>query len=156
VSHYATSVDLRRALESRLKTQADDSGIDYSRLRRVVVFDRIAARLSAAGQRWVLKGGTSLEFRLGLRARATKDLDLALWHGPCDSDAMREELIETLSVDVDGDSFVFAVGLAASLQADAAGNPGWRFSVSTSPRSCMPSPATTGSAQTPESRISSI
>jgi len=77
----------------------------------------------------VLKGGTSLEFRLGLRARATKDLDLALRHGPSDGDAMREELIETLTVDVDQDSFVFIVGPSTPLEPDAAGNPGWRFPV---------------------------
>ena len=31
VNRYATSVDLRRALESRLRQEADESGIDYSR-----------------------------------------------------------------------------------------------------------------------------
>jgi hypothetical protein len=129
VSRYATSVDLRRGLESRLKKRADDSGIDYSRLRRIVVFDRISARLSAAGQQWVLKGGTSLEFRLGLRARATKDLDLTLRHGPSDGHAMREELIETLAVDVDHDSFIFVVGPGTLLEPDSAGNPGWRFPI---------------------------
>lgn len=77
MSRYATSVDLRRALEARLKRQADESGTDLSRLRRIAVFDRISARLSVVESRWVLKGGTSLEFRLGGRARATKDLDMA-------------------------------------------------------------------------------
>lgn len=126
---YTTSVDLRRALEARLKQQAEETGTDFSRLRRIAVFDRIAARLSVAAPRWVLKGGTSLEFRLGVRARATKDLDLALRDGPRDSDALREELIETLAVDVDRDGFMFSVGLPTSLNADAAGRPGWRFSV---------------------------
>ncbi|NKZ03829.1 nucleotidyl transferase AbiEii/AbiGii toxin family protein [Actinomadura latina] len=102
MSRYATAVDLRRALEARLRQRADESGTDLSRLRRVAVFDRIAARLSAAERGWVLKGGASLEFRLGARARATKDIDLALPDGPCDGDDLREELIETLAVDVDG------------------------------------------------------
>ncbi|WP_433437384.1 nucleotidyl transferase AbiEii/AbiGii toxin family protein [Nonomuraea sp. CA-141351] len=79
--------------------------------------------------RWVLKGGTSLEFRLGGRARATKDLDLALREGLCDGDALREELIETLAIDVDRDGFVFSVGKPVALDADSAGRPGWRFSV---------------------------
>ncbi|WP_433512667.1 nucleotidyl transferase AbiEii/AbiGii toxin family protein [Nonomuraea sp. CA-143628] len=129
MSRYATSVDLRRALEARLKCQADESGTDLSRLRRVAVFDRICARLSIVERRWVLKGGTSLEFRLGGRARATKDLDLALWNGPHDGEVLREELIETLSIDVDRDGFVFSVGRPNMLDADAAGRPGWRFSV---------------------------
>lgn len=129
MSRYATSVDLRRALEARLKRQADESGTDLSRLRRVAVFDRISARLSVVEHRWVLKGGTSLEFRLGGRARATKDLDLALWNGPYDGEVLREELIDTLSIDVDRDGFVFSVGRPNTLDADAAGRPGWRFSV---------------------------
>jgi hypothetical protein len=129
MSRYATSVDLRRALEARLKRQADESGTDLSRLRRIAVFDRISVRLSVVEHRWVLKGGTSLEFRLGGRARATKDLDLALRDGPCDGEVLREELIETLAADVDRDGFVFFVGRPSSLDADAAGRPGWRFSV---------------------------
>ena len=94
-----------------------------------MVFDRIAARLSASDQGWVLKGGTALEFRLGLRARATKDLDLVLRSGPPDGAAIRDVLIETLAVDVDRDRFVFTVGHPIELDTDAAGNPGWRFSV---------------------------
>ncbi|TYK49183.1 nucleotidyl transferase AbiEii/AbiGii toxin family protein [Actinomadura decatromicini] len=127
---YANAVDLRRALEARLKQRADETGADLSRLRRVAVFDRIGARLSVAERRWVLKGGTSLEFRLGGRARATKDLDLALPDGPTyDGEALREELIETLALDVDGDGFAYSVKPPTSLEPDAAGRPGWRFSV---------------------------
>lgn len=129
MSRYATAVDLRRALEARLKQRADETGTDLSRLRRIAVFDRIGARLSAAEQGWVLKGGASLEFRLGIRARATKDIDLALPDGPCDGETLREELIETLAVDVDGDGFVFSVKPPMALEPDAAGRPGWRFSV---------------------------
>ncbi|MEU8125347.1 nucleotidyl transferase AbiEii/AbiGii toxin family protein [Spirillospora sp. NPDC049024] len=126
---YATAVDLRRALEARLKQRAEETGTDLSRLRRVAVFDRIGARLSAAERGWVLKGGASLEFRLGVRARATKDLDLALLGGPNDGVALREELIETLAVDVDGDRFTFTVRPPTALEPDSAGRPGWRFSV---------------------------
>ncbi|MGP3958511.1 nucleotidyl transferase AbiEii/AbiGii toxin family protein [Nonomuraea sp. 3N208] len=85
--------------------------------------------MSVVEDRWVLKGGTSLEFRLDGRARATKDLDLALRDGPCDGAGLREELIDTLANDVDQDGFVFSVGRPAALDADAAGRPGWRFSV---------------------------
>jgi hypothetical protein len=129
VNKYSTAVDLRRALEARLKVEAENTGTDPMRLRRVVVFDRIAARLSAAEEGWVLKGGAALEFRLGLRARATKDLDLVLRSMPSGGATMRDVLIETLAVDVDRDRFVFTVGHPVALDADAAGNPGWRFSV---------------------------
>jgi len=126
---YKTAVDLRRALEARLKSEAEAGGSDYGRLRRIVVFDRIAARLAASDQGWVLKGGTALEFRLGLRARATKDLDLVLRSGSPDGASLRDALIETLTADVDHDWFVFNVGRPVDLDTDAAGNPGWRFSV---------------------------
>lgn len=129
MNQYKTAVDLRRAIEARLKSDAETKGTDYGRLRRIVVFDRIAARLSASDQGWVLKGGTALEFRLGLRARATKDLDLVLRSTPSDGTTLREVLIETLAADVDRDRFVFTVGQPIDLDTDTAGNPGWRFSV---------------------------
>ncbi len=129
MNQYKTAVDLRRAIEARLKSDAETKGTDYGRLRRSVVFDRIAARLSASDQGWVLKGGTALEFRLGLRARATKDLDLVLRSAPADGTTLREVLIENLAADVDRDRFVFTVGQPIDLDTDAAGNPGWRFSV---------------------------
>jgi hypothetical protein len=129
MNQYKTAVDLRRAIEARLKSDADAKGTDYGRLRRIVVFDRIAARLSASDQGWVLKGGTALEFRLGLHARATKDLDLVLRSALPDGTTLRDVLIETLAADVDRDRFVFTVGQPIELDTDAAGNPGWRFSV---------------------------
>jgi hypothetical protein len=43
-----------------------------------VVFDRLLARLLiVAPDRWILKGGVALDYRLGDRARTTRDLDLA-------------------------------------------------------------------------------
>ncbi|WP_240958480.1 nucleotidyl transferase AbiEii/AbiGii toxin family protein [Streptomyces chilikensis] len=107
---YRDAADLRRALEARLKQDADCSGTDLARRRRLVVFDRMAARLAedrAGG--WVLKGGAAMEFRLTGRARTTKDLDLAL--RPEDSsDAggseVRELLIDALAADLDASGSV--------------------------------------------------
>jgi predicted nucleotidyltransferase component of viral defense system len=130
MTSYKKPADLRKALEARLKQQADSRGTDLGRLRRRVLFDRIAARLSAdVPSRWVLKGGTALEFRLLDRARATKDLDLALRDGGITAAAVREELIEALARDVDGDSFTFRVGPPRELERDSAGRAAWRFSV---------------------------
>ncbi|MFF0478988.1 nucleotidyl transferase AbiEii/AbiGii toxin family protein [Streptomyces sp. NPDC004284] len=130
---YGDAAALRRALEARLKQDADQSGSDLARRRRLVVFDRMAARLAedTAGG-WVLKGGAVMEFRLTGRARTTKDLDLAL--RPEDgSEArggeVRELLIDALAVDLDGDGFHFRVGASGALKADKAGRGGWRFSV---------------------------
>jgi predicted nucleotidyltransferase component of viral defense system len=79
MKRYKDATALRRALETRLKQESENTGSDLGRLRRRVVFDRIAVRLSVDdGTQWILKGGAALEFRLGGRARATKDLDLAV------------------------------------------------------------------------------
>jgi hypothetical protein len=130
MTSYKTPADLRKALEARLKQQAETSGTDLGRLRRRALFDRIAARLAAeASGRWVLKGGVALEFRLLNRARATKDLDLALRERDLTGAALRDELIESLAKDVDGDQFVYRVGVPQGLDADSAGRPAWRFSV---------------------------
>ncbi len=48
------------------------------RLRKLVVFDRLMARLLiVAPDRWILKGALALDYRLGDVSRTTKDLDLA-------------------------------------------------------------------------------
>lgn len=130
MTSYKTPADLRKALEARLKHQAETRGIDLGRLRRRALFDRIAARLAGAEPgRWVLKGGTALEFRLLDKARATKDLDLAMRDGDLTGAALRDELIETLTEDVDGDRFVFRVGPPQELERDSEGRAAWRFSV---------------------------
>ncbi|QHC15752.1 nucleotidyl transferase AbiEii/AbiGii toxin family protein [Streptomyces sp. GF20] len=130
---YRDATALRRALEVRLKQQAADTGTDLARRRRLVVFDRVAARLSAdpaAG--WVLKGGAVMEFRLRGRARTTKDMDLAArpdGEPGLDGPAVRELLIDVLAVDEDKDGFLFQVSPPIELKADTAGRGGWRFSV---------------------------
>jgi len=48
-----------------------------ARLRKKVVFDPLLARLLVvAPDRWILKGGLTLDYRLRERARTTKDMDL--------------------------------------------------------------------------------
>lgn len=130
---YGDATALRRAIEFRLRQEAAATGTDLARRRRLVVFDRVAARLSAdpvAG--WVLKGGAAMEFRLRSKARATKDLDLATRpdnEPVLDGAAVRDRLIDALSVDADQDGFLFKVSTPVDLKADAAGRGGWRFSV---------------------------
>ncbi|QNE79441.1 nucleotidyl transferase AbiEii/AbiGii toxin family protein [Streptomyces finlayi] len=116
-----------------MKQEADRTGTDLARRRRLVVFDRMAARLAedpAGG--WVLKGGAVMEFRLTGRARTTKDLDLALRPedgSEAEGSEVRELLIDAMAVDLDGDGFRFRVGAPVPLKADTAGRGGWRFSV---------------------------
>lgn len=129
MKRYKDSSALRRALEVRLKQESDDSGMDLGRLRRRVVFDRVAVRLAVAPGGWVLKGGAALEFRLLDRARMTKDLDFVIRSNQSDGSEVRESLIEALAVDSDQDGFAFRVGAPMSLTVDRGGRRVWRFSV---------------------------
>lgn len=132
-SRYRDATALRRALETQLKQQAKDTVTDLARLRRLVVFERMAVRLSSdSAAAWVLKGGAAMEFRLRDKARATKDMDLATRQdggSGHDGATVREMLIEALSVDEDGGGFLFQVSPGVNLSVDAAGRGGWRYSV---------------------------
>jgi hypothetical protein len=127
---YATDAAFRAALEARLATRSRDARIDLSRLRRRVVFERVLARLEQGDPgRWILKGGMALELRWQDRARATRDLDLAVRAELGSGADIRAALAKPLAEDLDHDRFRFTVGQARALQADEAGRPGWRFMV---------------------------
>lgn len=127
---YDSPIALRTALETRLLNESRDKSIDYQRLRRRAVFERLLVRLIVGSPgKWVLKGGMALEVRVRERARATRDLDLAVLDSARDGEELREHAIELLAEDPDGDRFTFEVGMPSALDADAAGRPGWRFPV---------------------------
>ncbi len=74
---YETPTAFKQALEQRLRS-ASTSGVDFSRRRQLVVFDRFLARVTQqARDPVILKGGLALELRLA-RARTTKDVDLRM------------------------------------------------------------------------------
>ncbi|MGH4007562.1 MAG: nucleotidyl transferase AbiEii/AbiGii toxin family protein [Pseudonocardiaceae bacterium] len=130
MKRYKEATALRRALETRLKQESESTGGDLGRLRRGVVFDRLAVRLSVDDRtQWILKGGAALEFRLRGRARATKDLDLAVTSSSTDGLTVREMLIDALTEDPDGDWFSFRVQEPVVLAVDGGGRGAWRFSV---------------------------
>ncbi len=109
---YASAADFRRALEARLLAQSRGGGVSLVRLRKSVAFDRLLARLFVvAPDRWVLKGGLALDYRLGTRARTTMDVDLA---GPGSEDAAIADLLATGDLDL-GDHFSFAIERTAKL-----------------------------------------
>lgn len=130
MTRYTDASALRDALEARLKRDAEATGNDLGRLRRGVVFERLAVRLSVDdATHWIVKGGAALEFRLRNRARATRDLDLTVSGGMPDGQAARELLIDALAVDPDMDRFSFRVREPITLATDAGGRGAWRFSV---------------------------
>jgi predicted nucleotidyltransferase component of viral defense system len=57
------------------------TGIPARRLQQCIAFERLLARLPHDGE-WVLKGGFALQFRYGLQARPTRDIDLRTAHDP--------------------------------------------------------------------------
>ena len=81
--HYASAAAFRVALESRLKTMAQEEGFDLQRLRRQAACDRLLCRLFAKPDApWLLKGGYAMELRLKT-ARTTRDIDLAMKTTSC-------------------------------------------------------------------------
>jgi hypothetical protein len=109
---YASAAAFRRALETRLLAQSLEGGVSLVRLRKSVVFDRLLARLlTVAPDRWLLKGGLALDYRLGRRARTTMDIDLA-YSG--DDAAVTADLLAAQDLDL-GDHFSFRVERTARL-----------------------------------------
>lgn len=103
---YTTASAFRRALEQRLATLANQTGVPLIRLRKLVVFDRLMARLCVvAPSGWVLKGAVALNFRVVSRFRTTKDLDFCRYDS---EEAATADFIAAQSVDL-GDYFTFII-----------------------------------------------
>jgi hypothetical protein len=124
---YETAAGLRQAIDARLNARAKVEHIDVNRLRRALVFERVMARLDAGEPgEWVVKGGMVLEWRLGGRARATRDLDLVRRGQAVAGPELREKLVDLLALDAEDDRFTFEIGPPQPLDV------GFRFSVSAS------------------------
>lgn len=116
------------SLNHRIRNAASRDGIPPIRLRNRIAFQRILARLALDGI-WVLKGGFSLEVRLGLQARATRDLDLLKLGGaPTSAVELQELLDEALDVGLD-DGFAFRVRLPRPVRVEEVEPSTWRVVV---------------------------
>jgi hypothetical protein len=108
---------------------------EMQRLRRLVAFDRLLARLFMhQDSPWIVKGGYSFEVRYGMSARTTKDIDLSLPELTLDAEASKGA-IEKLWGDLQdaaahdlGDHFVIRIG-APQQEFDAPPGGGARFPV---------------------------
>jgi hypothetical protein len=102
---YATPAAFRAALDQRLKTEADRTGIGLARLRKRIAFELFLRRLvKVAPSRWVLKGAFALDLRLDVATRPTNDIDIGR---DDDTDAAIEDMTATQQLDL-GDFFSFA------------------------------------------------
>lgn len=115
------------SLNHRIRNEAEALGVPPIRLRNRLAFQRILARL-AQQRGWVLKGGFSLEVRLGLLARATKDLDIERMAGVSTAVDLQDALDEALSVDL-GDSFTFQVRMPKPMRLEDANQSMWRVAI---------------------------
>lgn len=105
---YASAGALRGAIETRLLRDSRENDRDLARLRRLVAFERFLVRLALRDPSpWILKGGVALEFRLSDRARATRDVDLAMRADLENEESLRDEFVEALAEDPQGDLFEF-------------------------------------------------
>ena len=110
---YSNTGALRQALEERLRTQAIKVGIPLIRLRKMVAFERLLARLVRGDdETWILKGGFALELRFGMRARTSNDLDM-LATIPLTREPMHQAIIQAALKNMK-DGFQFEVRQAAN------------------------------------------
>jgi hypothetical protein len=125
----ATSEEAHR-LNQRINSTAKNLGMPVPRLRNRIAFQRMLARF-ALEPSWVLKGGFSLETRLGLAARATKDLDLWRLSPPTSDPAeIQDALQDALDHDA-ADGFTFQAGRPRHMDIQDAEPSTWRVHVKT-------------------------
>ena len=121
---YATGGAFRTALEERLTAQSLRTGLPLLRLRKMVAFERLLARLvKEQPDAWLLKGGLALQLRLGDRARTTQDLDMLLMSPTED---LHATLVHAALLDL-GDWFLYLVQQPTRTRAREVG--GLRFTV---------------------------
>ena len=114
---YETGGAFRMALESRLRSEALETGVPLTRLRKTVAFDRLLARMMNAEQagHWLLKGGLALQVRMQEGARTTKDIDVLLR----DKSEDAHRLLAEASKVALGDWFEFEVAPSQALTGEA-------------------------------------
>lgn len=123
-----TSGGAAESLTQRIRNLASRQRIAPIRLRNRIAFQRMLARL-AQDPSWILKGGFSLEVRLGLLSRATKDLDLLrLGAAPMTATDLQDALDEALEHDLQ-DGFAFSVRVPKPVRLEEAEPSTWRVVV---------------------------
>jgi hypothetical protein len=123
VRTYKSPAAFRSALEDHLRRKTREAGIPQDRMWALFSFDRLLARLLT--EDFVLKGGYAMELRIR-RARATKDVDLAL--PAADSNEAILARLQALAAKELGDHVVCVIG-EPTMDIDVAPYGGARFPV---------------------------
>ena len=109
---YEPASAFRTALEQRLLSTSRETRIPLVRLRKLVAFDRLLARLKAiAPDQWILKGAVALLFRAGPQSRTTLDIDFVRED---DEERATTDFVAVQSLDL-GDHFSFKIERTARL-----------------------------------------
>lgn len=111
--NYKTATAFRSALESRLNRTAKENNKNLEQIRRQVAFDRFLARVfQNNAEEVVLKGGYSMALR-NPKARATRDIDLAIRFKKMeDSENRLLEFLRSCALIDLNDFFAFRVNLS--------------------------------------------
>jgi hypothetical protein len=112
-----TPAGFRTQLLQRLRNEALRTGVPAQRLQQRIAFERLLARLPRDGE-WVLKGGFALQFRYGLQARPTRDVDLRTALDPA---AALDRLRRVVTAATATDNFTFEFGEVAQEMQGAPG-----------------------------------
>ncbi|GAC1415602.1 MAG: hypothetical protein NVSMB53_14260 [Gemmatimonadaceae bacterium] len=131
---FTTPTDFLVSLGARLNTESRETGVSVQRLRKLVAFERLLARLMKADvPTWALKGGYAMELRMS-SARTTKDVDISVELGQAslsrDVQALEiSDILQRAAANDLKDFFRFTIG-AATEELDGAPYGGVRFPVS--------------------------
>ncbi len=131
---YLTASSFRQALDDHLRNIANKEGLEISRLRHKIAFDRFLFRLfREEPSPWLLKGGYAIELRLN-NSPATKDIDLSLRENaflsenPEEQNEALHEKLQTYVADEAEDFFNVTIG-SATMTLEGPPQNGARFPV---------------------------
>ena len=130
---YKSAQSFLDALKEKQRKIVSDTGYTANRVRTIIAFERVLARIFESNHKWVLKGGFAMELRVS-NPRTTKDIDLAIREESLlksnteeTNKALHELLIEIAFIDLN-DFFKFTVG-SPVMDIEAAPYGGARFPV---------------------------
>lgn len=121
---FKDAAAFRASIDQRICDVGQRLGTPYDRLRKDIAFNRLVARFVAVGDdRWALKGGVALLWRVAADIRVTRDVDTN-WHGTIgDLEVFLDKVVEA---EMD-DWFEFEIGPPRPLEGETKG--GFRFAV---------------------------
>jgi hypothetical protein len=119
---FKSATAFKSALEARMRTRVQSTGLPLQTVQLKFVIERLLARLFRSPDApWLLKGGFAFDLRYRPRARTTKDVDLSVTLTSSESSFdLRDRLQAAADLDL-GDYLTFRIG---ELKAEFTNAPG--------------------------------